>query len=187
MAAFLLGILGMCLLFAIKANQSIVSDKTLPVAVVNENAAYQMFGGCDCVGETLYLNHEQYEIVDIVQEPQERAQIYIPYTTMDEPSVPDLHPEQKWEEFATSAGTASALEKMGYSLKAVNTIQSNSMQEIFMQWFWVLLILFSIGICAASVAGICVVNLYERKDGAEPEGFEPSCPGGLTHFECAPL
>ena len=22
---------------------------------------------------------------------------------------------------------------------------------------------------------------------AESEGFEPSCPGGLTHFECAPL
>ena len=22
---------------------------------------------------------------------------------------------------------------------------------------------------------------------AETEGFEPSCPGGLTHFECAPL
>ena len=22
---------------------------------------------------------------------------------------------------------------------------------------------------------------------AETEGFEPTCPGGLTHFECAPL
>ena len=36
-----------------------------------------------------------------------------------------------------------------------------------------------------SLSGRVLINLFNCR--AETEGFEPSCPGGQTHFECAPL
>lgn len=112
------------------------------LAVVNEAAAYQLFGNEDCIGQTIYLNHVSYEVAGIVREQgkETETKIYIPYTVLEDMGA-ELRVGQLWCRFENLAEAAMVLDQMGYSLKTVDIVQTNDLKGIFMQRFWILVIL----------------------------------------------
>lgn len=119
------------------------------LAVVNEAAAYQLFGNEDCVGQMILLNRISYEVAGIVQEQEEEtgAKIYIPYTVLEDFGA-ELSVGQLWCRFENPAEAALILGQMGYSLKTVDIVQTNNLKGIFMQRFWLLVVL--IDLCCVS-------------------------------------
>lgn len=118
-------------------------------AVINEAAAYQLFGNEDCLGQMIYLNRISYEVVGIVREQGEEAEakIYTPYTVLEDMGA-GLSVRQLWCRFENLAEAAFMLDQMGYSLKTVDIVQTNDLKGIFMQRFWILVIL--IDLCCVS-------------------------------------
>lgn len=119
------------------------------LAVINEAAAHQLFGNEDCLGQVIYLNHIPYEVTGIVREQGEEAEtkIYIPYTVLEDMGA-ELSVRQLWCRFENLAEAALVLDQMGYSLKAVGIVQTNDLKGIFMQRFWILVIL--LDLCCVS-------------------------------------
>lgn len=119
------------------------------LAVINENAAYQLFGSEDCVGQAVFLNHISYQVVGIVREQVEEAEakIYIPYTILEDMGA-ELSVGQLWCRFENLAEAALVLDQMGYSLKEIDIVQTNNLKGLFMQRFWILVILIDYNLMA---------------------------------------
>lgn len=115
------------------------------LAVLNENAAYRLFGSEDCVGQAVFLNNVSYKVVGIMREQVEEAEakIYIPYTVLEDMDA-ELSVGQLWCRFENLAEAASVLNQMGYSLKDVYILQTNNLKGIFMQRFWILVVLINV-------------------------------------------
>ena len=112
------------------------------LAVVNESAAYQLFGSEDCVGQEIFLNQVSCKVAGIVREQGEEAgaKIYIPYTVLENLGG-ELSVEQLWCRFKNLAEAASVLDQMGYSLGEVDILQTNNLKGLFMQRFWIVVVL----------------------------------------------
>lgn len=120
-------------------------DRKLPLVVVNEAAAYQLFGSQECVGETVYLNGVSYEVCGIMAEPEESgARLYIPYSTIESLGISEPLTDQIWCRFSNLAEAALVLGKAGYSLKTFKIIQMDSVKGVFWQRFFCPLILMGI-------------------------------------------
>lgn len=132
-------------------NQMQVSRK-MTVLAVNENAAYQLFGTDQCVGEIVYLNRVPYQIIGIMAEQgTEDARIYIPGSTMELLNNSVLEVEQIWCRFANLANAALVMTKVGYPLNVLNVVQIDLVKGVFLQRFFLLFILTG----AYIVVGIC--------------------------------
>lgn len=112
------------------------------LTVINESAAYQLFGSEDCVGEAIFLNQLPYHVAGIIKDQgdEEEAKIYIPYTVLEELGS-ELRIGQLWCRFENLAEAALILDQMGYSLKEIEIVQTNDLKGLFMQRFWILVIL----------------------------------------------
>ena len=112
------------------------------LAVINESAAYRLFGSEDCIGQEMFLNGVSYQVIGIVREQGEEVEskIYIPYTALEDMGT-ELSVSHLWCRFGNLAEAALILDRMGYSLKEVDIVQTNNLKGLFMQRFWMLVIL----------------------------------------------
>ncbi len=118
-------------------------DRRLPLAVINEAAAYRLFGSQECVGETVYLNGLSYEVCGIMAEPEESsARLYIPYSTIASLGLAEPLTDQIWCRFSNLAEAALVLGKAGYSLEAFRILQMDLVKGVFWQrFFWPLILM----------------------------------------------
>lgn len=117
-------------------------NRKLPLAVINEAAAYQLFGNQECVGNTVYLNGIIYEVYGVMAESEENgASIYIPYSTMVFLGISKLETDQIWCRFSNLAEAALVLGKAGYSLEMFKILQMDLVKSVFWQRFFCPLIL----------------------------------------------
>lgn len=120
-------------------------DRKLPLAVINEAAAYRLFGNQECVGETVYLNGVSYEVYGILAEPEEDgARLYIPYSTIEILGISEPLTDQIWCGFSSLAEAALVLGKVGYSLETFQILQMDLVKRVFWQRFFCPLILMGI-------------------------------------------
>lgn len=119
------------------------AEKELSVAVLNETAAYQFFGNYDCIGESIYLDQNAFEVIGIVKEHgnEAAAKIYIPDETAEALIMSRSEVNQLWCRFTNVAEAALVLMKMGYSMEEIDILQVDLFKTVFMQRFLVLLIL----------------------------------------------
>ncbi len=122
---------------------SVHENRKMAVAVLNEAAAYQMFGNYDCIGESIYLNQNAFTVIGIVKESGnvDEAKIYVPEKTTEDMGIAGLEVNQLWCRFANVAETSMAISKMGYSMDEIDITQMDLYKGVFMQRFWILLIL----------------------------------------------
>lgn len=133
--------------YLVKGNffNEIQIDRKMPLVVLNETAAYQLFGSQECIGETVYLNEVSYEVCGIMAEPEESgARLYIPYSTMDSLGISEPLTDQIWCRFSNLAEAALVLGKAGYSLETFKILQMDSVKSVFWQRFFCPLILMGI-------------------------------------------
>lgn len=117
-------------------------DRKLPVMVLNEEAAIQLFGNRECVGETVYLNKVPYQIIGITAEQDgEEAGIYIPYSTKDFLDISGLEISQIWCRFPNLADVALVMKKAGYPIETLKITQIDLIKGVFWQRFLSLLII----------------------------------------------
>ena len=117
-------------------------DGKLAVTVLNEEAAIQLFGNRECVGETVYLNKVPYEIIGIMAgKDGEEAGIYVPYSTKNFLDIQDLEISQIWCGFPNLADAALVMKKVGYPIEMLEMIQIDLVKGIFLQRFLSLLII----------------------------------------------
>lgn len=118
-------------------------DRKLSVVVLNETAAYQFFGNYECIGEKLYLDRNAFEVIGIIREQgeQEEAKIYIPDTTADALGISCSEVNQLWCQFTNMAEASMMISKMGYSMDEIDITQMDLYIGVFMQRFFIILIL----------------------------------------------
>lgn len=118
-------------------------EKNLAVAVLNETAAYQLFGNYDCVGESIYLDQAVFEVVGIVkgQGNETVAKIYIPDEVAENLNMSCLEIHQLWCQFANVAEAALVIQKMGYEMDEMDIVQMDLYKTVYMQRFLTLLTL----------------------------------------------
>lgn len=120
-------------------------DRKLPLAVLNETAAYRIFGSKECIGESVYLNGVSYEVCGIMGEPEESgARLYIPCSTIALLGISEPLTDQIWCRFSNLAEAALVLGNAGYSLEALDILQMDSVKCVFWQRFFCPLILLGI-------------------------------------------
>jgi hypothetical protein len=136
-------------------------SKKLPVAVMNETAAYQLFGNDNCTGEVIYLNQIPYKVIGIIgqQSDEEDPRIYIPYSTIELMDIPVSDTGQVWCRFDNMAEAALTVEKMGYSMDDVDVFQMDLYKCVFMQRFFFLLILIGVFVI------ICILQAMRYRAG----------------------
>lgn len=122
---------------------SVHEDRKMAVAVLNEAAAYQMFGNYDCIGESIYLNQNAFTVIGIVKESGnvDESKIYVPEKTTEDMEIAASEVNQLWCRFANMAETSMAISKMGYLMDEMDTAQMDLYKGVFMQRFFVLIIL----------------------------------------------
>ncbi len=117
-------------------------DRKLPLAVINETAAYQLFGSQECIGESVYLNGVAYEVCGIMKEPGESgARLYIPCSTVRLLDISEPLIDQIWCRFSNLAEAALVLGNAGYLLETFEILQMDSVKRVFWQRFFCPLIL----------------------------------------------
>ena len=105
---------------------SVHEDRKMAVAVLNEAAAYQMFGNYDCIGERIYLNQSAFTVIGIVKESGnvDEAKIYVPERTTDVLGIVGPEVNQLWCRFANMAEASMLISKMGYSIDEMDMKQN---------------------------------------------------------------
>lgn len=133
---------------------SVHEDRKMAVAVLNEAAAYQMFGNYDCVGENIYLNQNAFVVIGIVKEcgDEDDLRIYVPEKTTEDMEIAGSEVNQLWCRFANMAETSMAISKMGYSMDEIDITQMDLYKGVFMQRFFILLIL------AGIIPFVCILR-----------------------------
>lgn len=118
-------------------------ERQLPVVVLNEKAAYQMFGNYDCIGQNVYLDKNAFEIIGIVKERGnvEEARIYIPDRTVSALEMSCTEVNQLWCRLLNVAEVSLIISKMGYTMNEIEIIQMDLCKKIFMQRFFILSVL----------------------------------------------
>ena len=122
---------------------SVHENRKMAVAVLNEAAAYQMFGNYDCIGESIYLNQNAFTVIGIVKESGhvDESKIYVPEKTTEDMEIVGSEVNQLWCRFANMAETSMAISKMGYSMDEIDITQMDLCKGVFMQRFFVLMML----------------------------------------------
>ena len=145
----------------------IQEERKLPVAVLNEKAAYQMFGNYDCIGQNVYLNKNIFEIIGIVKERGnvEEARIYIPDRTVSELELSCTEVNQLWCRLSNVAEVSLIISKMGYAMNEIEIIQMNLCKKIFMQRFFILPVLMGTSLFFSTFKAILLkVREVKRRD-----------------------
>lgn len=124
----------------------IQADKSLPVAVLNETAAYQLFGNHKCIGKKIYLDQNSLEVVGISKNSTDEgtAEIFISDRTAKSLNITGSEISQLWCQFDNMAEAALMISKMGYSMEEMNIWQIDLYKRVFLQRFSILLILLEI-------------------------------------------
>lgn len=160
--------------YLVKGNffNEIQIDRKLPLVVLNETAAYRLFGSQECIGETVYLNEVSYEVCGIMTEPEESgARLYIPYSTMDSLGISEPLTDRIWCRFSNLAEAALVLGKAGYSLETFKILQMDSVKSVFWQRFFCPLILMGI----YAVFCICKSVLKKVKKIMQDGSIDKNC------------
>ena len=124
----------------------IQADRKLSVAVLNEEAAYQFFGNYDCIGESLYLDQNVFEVIGIVREQGDEgeAKVYIPDTTADTLGISCSEVNQLWCRFTNMAEASLMISNIGYSMSEMNILRVDLYKSVFMLRFFTVLIFIGI-------------------------------------------
>ena len=122
---------------------SVHVNRKMAVAVLNEAAAYQMFGNYDCIGESIYLNHNAFTVVGIVKEciNSYEAKIYVPNTVVEVLGLACSEVNQLKCRFTNLAEASMIISKMGYSMDEIDIMQMDLYKGVFMLRFFLLVIL----------------------------------------------
>lgn len=112
------------------------ADRKQRVAVVNTDAAYQLFGNRDCVGEYIYLKQRSFRIIGIAKgRKRQGAEIYIQTSLSDDPNHSDMKIKQIWCEFENLADAVAAITKMGYTAEDVDITKVDLCKKVFLHRF----------------------------------------------------
>lgn len=118
-------------------------DRKLKVAVVNKEAAYQVFGNHNCIGEYIYLNRSAFKIIGIAERKDaKRAEIYIPSTLLAKLEISDMKIGQIWCVFHNVADAVLYIKKIGYSTEDINITQLDLYKKVFWQRFYLIISVF---------------------------------------------
>lgn len=125
---------------------SVHEDRKTAVAVLNEAAAYQMFGNYDCIGESIYLNQNAFTVIGIVKESGnvDESKIYVPEKKTEDMGIDGSEVAQLWCRFANMAEASVAISKMGYSMDEIDIAQMDLYKDVFLQRFFALIILIGV-------------------------------------------
>lgn len=134
-------------------------ERKYRLAVLNESASYKLFGTVDGVGQIIYLNRVPYKVTGIVKEQEENAEakIYISYTVLED-AGDELSVNQIWCRLENPAEAALISDQLGYSIKTINMVRTNDLKGIFMQRFWISILL--IDLC---VLVYLLIKLWRNK------------------------
>ena len=118
-------------------------NRKMAVAVLNEEAAYKMFGNYNCIGENVFLNHISFTVIGIVKERdyEDVAKIYVSEKTTENMGFVYGEVEQLWCRFANMAECSLVIRKMDYSMDEIDVVQMNLYKGLFIQRFFILLAL----------------------------------------------
>jgi len=147
---------------------SIQVDRRMPVAVLNEAAAYQLFGNDHCVGLTVYLNHTSCKVIGVAKDLnyEDGSKIYIPYSTIQQLSTTSSEAGQLWCRFENLAEAAWTMEKAGYAMEDIDIIQMDLYKKVFMLRFFCLLIFAGVFVIVSiSRVVICKVKKKDKTAG----------------------
>lgn len=115
------------------------ADRKQKVAVVNTDAAYQLFGNRDCVGEYIYLKQTPFQIIGVAKnENRQGAEIYIQTSLPDDSNHSDMEIKQIWCEFGNLADAVLAITKMGYTSEDVDITEVDLYKKVFWQRFYLI-------------------------------------------------
>lgn len=116
-------------------------DKKMSVAVLNEAAAYQLFGNYKCIGENIYLDQNAFEVIGIVKERGNlnEPKIYVPDRTVETLGITCTEVNQLWCRFSNMAEVSMTMSKMGYFINEIDITQMDLYKGVFIQRFAVLL------------------------------------------------
>lgn len=119
------------------------TENKLPVAVLNETAASLLFGNQDCIGESIYLDQNDFEVVGIVKEAgnKETARIYVSDKVAEGLGLSGMEVNQIWCQFDNAAEAAMLIQTMGYRMEEVEIVQMDLYKDVFMQRFLLIPIL----------------------------------------------
>lgn len=108
------------------------ADRKQRVAVVNADAAYQLFGNRNCVGEYIYLKQWSFRIIGVAKGGNRQgAEIYIQTSLSDDPNHSDTKVKQIWCECGNLADAVMAITKMGYTAEDVDITKVNLCKKVF--------------------------------------------------------
>lgn len=115
------------------------ADRKQRVAVVNTDAAYQLFGNRDCVGEYIYLKQTSFQIIGVAKGGNEQgAKIYIQTFLSDDSNHSDMKIKQIWCEVEKLADAVLAITKMGYKAEDVDITGVDLYKKVFWQRFYLI-------------------------------------------------
>jgi len=125
-------------------------DRRMPVAVLNEAAAYQLFGNDHCVGLTVYLNHTSCKVIGVAKDLnyKDGSKIYIPYSTIQQLNTTSSGTGQLWCRFENLAEATWTMEKAGRAMEDIDILQMDLYKKVFMLRFFCLLILAGVFVIA---------------------------------------
>lgn len=153
------------------------TENNLSVAVLNEAASRVLFGNQDCIGESIYLDQHDFEVVGIVKETgnKETARIYVPDKVAEGLGLPCLEVNQIWCQFDNVAEAAMLIRTMGYGMEEVEIMQMDLCKKVFMQRFLIVPILAGINLFLFTFKG----TLKKAKMLAQKDMKDRKC---LTKF-----
>lgn len=119
------------------------TENKLPVAVLNEAAARALFGNQDGIGESIYLDQHDFEVVGIVKETgnEETARIYVPDKAAEGLGLSCPEANQIWCRFDNVAEAAMLIQTMGYRMEEIKIVEMDLCKKVFMQRFLIIPIL----------------------------------------------
>jgi len=162
------------------------AERKQGAAVVNSDAAYQLFGNRDCVGEYIYLKQMPFQIIGVAKNGNRQgAEIYIQTFLSGNPGHSEMEIKQIWCEFGNLADAVLAIKKMGYTAEDVDITEIDLYKKVFWQRFyliWIvgLLLLFNrskkkrggIIACLMSLAVLLFLVALLRLSWCVPPGYE---------------
>lgn len=119
------------------------TENKLSVAVLNEAAACLLFGNQDCIGESIYLDQNDFVVIGIVKEAgnEETARIYVSDKVAEGLGISCLEVNQLWCQFDNVAEAAMLIQTMGYRMEEIEIVQMDLYKNVFMRRFLMIPIL----------------------------------------------
>lgn len=121
-------------------------EKKCKVAVINEKAAFELFGTTSGLGNRIYIGQQVYEVIGVIENSylKNTAQIYLPETTFNEYHSDSTRITDIWCQLSNISESIVVGKILGYGADDIKIIQMEQYKDVVTQRFKI--ILFSMGI-----------------------------------------